>query len=239
MRLPFARFRPAWFFCLGGLLYVSGLRAEPRHFDIPAHGADLALAAFTAITQVNLLYAPDELRDVQSSPVHGELAAGDALVRLLRGTGFGARQQAQAYIITRIPRPRSELVGRITSANGEPNAGTEVLIPDLHRAATTNRHGEYRFDDVPLGTYLIVARREGFHPLHINNARVTAELRTYLAPAVLRPAHEATELAPVVVEGVLNRRGPLDPGPTIWGPRQAGGNLDLTRSLNDALPFLI
>ena len=45
MRLPFARFRPAWFFCLGGLLCMSGLRAEPRHFDIPAQRADLALAA--------------------------------------------------------------------------------------------------------------------------------------------------------------------------------------------------
>ncbi len=220
---------------LGGAFAV----AAPVVFDIPAQPADRALANFIEQTQVNLLFAPTELHEVQSSPVHGEMEPGDALVRLLRGTGFGARLQNDAYLITRIPRPRSELVGRITTGNGAPNGGTLVVIPDLHRSTTTNRHGEYRFDEVPLGTYRVVANRDGFHPLHIHNVRVTADLRTYLAPATLRPAHETTELAPVIVEGHLNRRGPLDPGPTIWGPRRAGGNLDLTRTLNDALPFII
>src|SRR5690606_6994245 len=91
----------------------------------------------------------------------------------------------------------------------------------------------------PIGSYLVVANRPGFQPLHIDPVVVTATPRTYLAPESLRPAHESNELEPVVVEGRLNRRGPLDPGPTIWGPRRAGGNLDLTRSLNDALPFSI
>ncbi len=213
--------------------------AVPTVFDIPAQNADAALARFVAQTHVNLLYAPAELREVQSTAVHDELEPGDALVRLLHGTGYGARLQNGAYLVTRIPRPRSELVGRITTGNSAPNGGTLVAIPDLHRSTTTNRHGEYRFDDVPLGTYLVVANRAGFHPLHIENVHITPDLRTYLAPAVLRPAHETTELAPVVVEGHLNRRGPLDPGPTIWGPRRAGGNLDLTRTLNDALPFII
>ncbi len=233
------RLRAPLRFLLCGLIGLLPLAAAPQIFDIDAQPADEALAAFTQQTKVNLLYAPAELHEVRSTPVHGEFEPGDALVRLLRETGFGARLENGAYLITRIPRPRSELVGRITTSNGAPNGGTLVAIPDLHRSTITNRHGEYRFDEVPLGTYRIVANREGFHPLHIDNVRVTADLRTYLAPNVLRSAHETNQLEPVVVEGHLNRRGPLDPGPTVWGPRRAGGNLDLTRTLNDALPFIV
>ncbi|MCC5023506.1 MAG: carboxypeptidase regulatory-like domain-containing protein [Candidatus Synoicihabitans palmerolidicus] len=163
----------------------------------------------------------------------------DALTRLLRGTGFGARVKDGAYYITATPRPIGELVGRITTANGEPNTGTRIIIPDLRRATKTNRHGEYSFENIPLGTFLVVVNRTGFQPIHISDVQVTASPRTYLAPIVLRPAYETNQLEPVIVEGRLNRRGPLDPGPTVWGPRQAGRNFDLTRTINDALPYLI
>lgn len=223
-------------------LILLGLRpagAVPTRFDIPAQPADQALVQFTTQARVDLLYAPNELHETQSTSVQGTMEPADALVRLLSATGFGARAQGGRFHITRIPQPRSLIEGRITTANGEPNAGTRVIIPDLRRATTTNPHGEYRFDDVPLGDYTLIANRSGFHPLHIEGIRITAPGRTYLAPNVLRAANLTNELEPVIVEGHLNRRGPFDPGPTIWGPRRAGGNLDLNRTVNDVLPFII
>ncbi|MCF3652203.1 TonB-dependent receptor plug domain-containing protein [Synoicihabitans lomoniglobus] len=217
----------------------SGLGATPLPFNIPAQSADRALADFTQQSKSRLLYNPNELQDAESTAVFGELEPADALTRLLRDTGFGARLRDDHFIITRIPRPLSALVGRIATANSEPLVGTRVIIPELRRVAVTNRHGEFRFDDINPGSYLVIASRDGFHPLHINDVNVTANDRTYLRTAILLPAGGTTQLEPVIVEGRLNRRGPLDPGPTIWGPRQAGGNLDLNRTANDVLPFII
>jgi len=224
------------------LLFVSlgSLRAETTSFNIPRQSAITALAEFTNQSGVEILYSPDQLHGDHSTEVRGQYEPGDALVRLLRETDFTVVLQNGIYAISRLTRPRSELAGTITPANGEAPAGTLVSIPSLNYRTRTNRHGEYQFDRVPFGVYTLTTERAGFHPLRIEAVSIASQRRSILPPQTLLPLLAGTtQLKTIVVEGRINRYGPLDPGPTIWGPRRAGGNLDLNRTVSDALPFLI
>lgn len=230
---------PRSFFSL--LLLVSAIvaGAAPIAFDIPRQPALDALAAFTQQSGVEILYSPEQLQDNESVEVRGKYEPGDALVRLLRKTDFTVVLQNGLFVVRRLGRPRGELAGIITPVNGEAAAGTLVTIPELNYRARTNRHGEYHFDRVPFGLYTLTATRPGFHPLRIESISIDSTQRSFLSSHVIRPLNNTTELETFVVEGQINRYGPLDPGLTIWGPRRAGGNLDLNRTVSDALPFLI
>lgn len=222
------------------LLVLGGsLCAETTTFNIPRQSAITALAEFTNQSGVEILYSPDQLEGDRSTEVHGQFEPGDALVRLLRETEFTVVLQNGIYAISRLGRPRSELAGTITPANGESFAGTLVSIPSLNYRTRTNRHGEYHFDRVPFGVYTLTATREGFHSLRIEAVSIASQRRSILPPQTLLPFSHTNQLETIVVEGQVNRYGPLDPGPTIWGPRRAGGNLDLNRTVSDALPYLI
>ncbi|GAB5559962.1 MAG: hypothetical protein SynsKO_16090 [Synoicihabitans sp.] len=213
--------------------------ADAVRFRIPAQSTDRALADFTEQSGVEILFSPEQLVEEQSPAVYGAMEPADALVRLLRETEFSAVRQNGILVVTKLGHPRGELVGRVTPANGEAPMGTRVEIPALGFRTHTNRFGEYHFNRVPFGLYTVEVERAGFHPLRIAAVSIQSREPSHLPEQHLQPVTLAQEMETVVVEGQLNRYGPLDPGPTVWGPRQAGGNLDLTRTVNDALPFLI
>lgn len=227
------------FLWLTSLVIATSAAAAPVKFTIHRQPILEALTEFTTQAGVEIIYSPDQFGDELSTEVRGQLEPGDALVRLLRRTEFTVVLQNGIYVVTRLGRPRGELAGTIVPANGEALAGTLVSIPDLSYRTLTNRHGEYHFDRVPVGLYTLTAEREGFHPLRVEAVHITSTQRSFLPPQTLQPQTSTTAMETVVVTGTLNRYGPLDPGPTIWGPRRAGGNLDLNRSVSDALPFLI
>lgn len=218
---------------------VNGLAAEPIRFKIYSQPVLEALAEFTAQSGVEIIYAPDQFEDNVSTEVRGKFEPGDALVRLLRKTDFTVVLQNGLFVVTRLGRPRGELAGTVIPSNGESNSGTLISIPELGYRALTNRHGEFHFDRVPFGLYTLTASRDGFQPIRVETIHINSTDVSFLSDQTLRPLTGATELEAFVVTGALNRYGPLDPGPTIWGARRAGGNLDLNRSVSDALPFLI
>jgi protocatechuate 3,4-dioxygenase beta subunit len=51
--------------------------------------------------------------------------------------------------------------GRVVDNGGHAVAGALVSLVELHRAATTDRDGSFRFGDVPSGRYTISARHIG------------------------------------------------------------------------------
>lgn len=221
-------------------LSTVGVWAAPVEFNIPSDRGDRALAEFTAQSGVDILYSAKPLRSIRSQAVAGVYEPADALVILLRGTGFTPTQQNGRYAIVKLMPPPGNLVGKILPTNGESPKGTEVMLPSLQQRTITNVHGEYQFNNVPEGVYQIYADREGFRPLVIERAVVRSNRRTQIAREEIEPIDgTVAKMDAYVVEGRLDRRGPLDPGPTVWGPRRAGGNLDLNRTMNDALPFLV
>ena len=61
------------------------------------------------------------------------------------------------------PVHAGEVSGRVTDANtGRPLPNATVQIEEIGRTAVADRSGEFRFQDVPAGTYKVVARSVGF-----------------------------------------------------------------------------
>lgn len=56
--------------------------------DIPEQGADAALRRLVELTGFDLLYAPELLRGLKTSAVHGRMNAREALARMLKDTGL-------------------------------------------------------------------------------------------------------------------------------------------------------
>ena len=57
------------------------------------------------------------------------------------------------------------LSGRVVARDGHAVAGATVVVVELHRIALTQTDGQFRFADMPAGTYTVTVRRLGFAPL--------------------------------------------------------------------------
>lgn len=79
------------------------------------------------------------------------VAAG--LVMAMAGSADVARAQAQGG---------ATLSGKVTRTGGDPMIGAVVAIDELKREATTGADGGYHFDNVPVGTYHLLVRAEGY-----------------------------------------------------------------------------
>ena len=57
------------------------------------------------------------------------------------------------------------LSGRVVARDGHAVAGATVVVVELHRIALTQTDGQFRFPDMPAGSYTVTVRRLGFAPL--------------------------------------------------------------------------
>lgn len=79
---------------------LSAANAALRSFDLPAGDAAVTLKAFAAQSGEQLLYSPDDLRDVHTSAVAGQLSSLTALARMLESTPLRARQDDKTKAIS-------------------------------------------------------------------------------------------------------------------------------------------
>jgi iron complex outermembrane receptor protein len=75
--------------------------AWATNFNIPAGDLKSALDAYTNKTGIELIYPEDQMADSRTGGVTGSLSADDALIHLLKGTGFSMRHQSGAIAIVR------------------------------------------------------------------------------------------------------------------------------------------
>jgi iron complex outermembrane receptor protein len=226
-------------FTLGGLLAVAG-RAAPVDFNLPAQPAPEALLAFSQQAGVDVLFSADDLRPVTTAAVTGRYEAEDALNRLLKNTGFIARRKLPGkFIVTRGTRPTGSLEGRLLTAGGEPARGITVAIAGTRLSVRSNAQGEYLLAGVPPGRHELIVTGEGYQPVQLEGVEVEAGRRAWLPAQRLQPAGSLELLEPYIVKGRSIRMRPLDDSAALLGPRYATGNLDLPRSVNDALPYAI
>jgi iron complex outermembrane receptor protein len=236
VRLAFASLRRL-LACAGGLLPL-GLPAAPADFDLPAQPAAEALLVFSRQAKVEVLFSFDELRTVQSTAVLGRFEPGDALVHLLKDTGYTASRNGRGkFVITTVQRPTGALRGHLLTPEGGPARLVRVAIPDTRQTAMTDDNGMFSFPMVPPGIYRLVATSVGYRPLEITGVTVEPKRTQTLETCVLHPTDELVRLEPFVVRGEAvpwraNRDLPA-------APPRAAGNIDLPRSENGALPFTI
>lgn len=238
MSLP-SRFR-LFAFILATLATALVAHAEPIDFNLPSQRADQAVLAFSQKAKVDVLFPSDELRRAQSNEVIGRFEPADALVRLLRDTGFYPRRVGKnKFVVNSVPPPSGSIRGRLLSPDREPAQGVRVMIVSTAQSVTTDASGEFQFQSVAPGPYEIVAQADGYQPLRISDARVDANRTLLLDTQILHAARDLTELEPVVVRGRSGESGYFDRNEKLLPPRSAVGNLDLRRTEDDVLPYTV
>jgi len=220
-------------------LLPKGALAAPVDFNLPAQPADSALMAFCRQAKVEMLFSFDDLHKVRSEAVVGRLEPGDALRRLLRGTGFEAKENGRGkYVVTAADRVGS-IRGRLVGPDGTGVPMVHVVITDGNLSAVTDDSGAFEFSSVPVGTYQLVAGASGYQPLEADGVSVVAGRALNLDVMTMRVASDPAQLEPFVVKAKSASYGPLDKiegGPI---PRTAVGDLDLQRTEYDPLDYTI
>jgi iron complex outermembrane receptor protein len=222
----------------GGFLATA--EAAPVEFDLPAQSAAKALIAFSQQARVEVLFAYDELRPVTAAPVVGRYEPEDALVRLLKDTGFAARRKSPGrFVVAAIARPAGTVRGRLVDADGHPVAKVTVAIPGSTLATRSNENGDFTLAGIPPGRHELVVTGEGYQPVRLEGVEIEAGQLAWLPPQHLKRAGALQMLEPFVVQGRSVRMRPLDDSAELLGPRRAAGNLDLPRTIDDVLPYNI
>ena len=230
--------RPLW---AAVVLFPLWLHAAPVIFDLPAQPAGHAVLAFSQQAQAEVLFSSDDLRTVQAAAVSGPHEPAEALALLLAPTGYAARRNLRGkFVVTRAPAPTGALRGRILKPDGISSAaGIRLNIAGTTLATTTDRHGDFSFPKIPVGTYTLVASGSHYQPLQITRLAIESDRTLTLDAQSLRSASDLTQLEAVVVEGRSARLRPFDRGQRSDAPRIAAGNLDLPRTADDVLPYTI
>jgi iron complex outermembrane receptor protein len=114
-----------------GLLSLSLAHAsETKSFSIPASTAERSLREFSSQSGVELVYPGEIVRGVRTPAVTGDLTAGEALSRLLRGTGLTSVQDEKtgAFSIARATDPNVRRAAQATpGARPRPNSATTAV----------------------------------------------------------------------------------------------------------------
>lgn len=219
-------------FALSGLLAA----APAGEFDIAPQDLASALLLFAQQAKVEVLFAADDVRGINTPGAQGRYEPERALALLLRDTTLLARKSDSGkFIVTAAPSAIGEIRGRMLTPAGAGVAGIHIRVAGIDAATATDARGRFRLTNVPPGEHRLLAAADGFRSLEITGIIVGPSRTVTLSPHTLEPAAELTRLEPYIVKANGQHSGRI----TLAGPRQATGNLDLARSENDALPFVV
>ena len=223
-----------------GLSLAALAAASPTTFDLPAQPLADALPAFAQQAKVEVLFSYDNLREARSTEVRGSFEPEIALALLLRDTGFVAQRKSRGQFVITAAKPTTGTVkGRLLGPAGGPAPGIAVALTDAQLSTATDGRGVFLFPAVPPGTHRLAARGPGIRTLDMAGLLVAAGRTLTIETQTLQAAEEITKLDPFVVEGRSERLGAIARGASRLTPRMAGGNLDLPRTQNGALPYVI
>lgn len=228
--------------CVGMVLLAVSPRlpAAPVEFDLPAQPAATAMLALSEQAGVEVVFPHDELADVQVPALRARLEPQDALVRLLRGTGFAAHRFARnKYVVRSAARPAGSIRGRVVGPDGEPVSAATIAVAGQRATAATTADGSFMVAALPPGRHHLLITAPGHQPLQVEGVEVETDRVSKLPDQRLPTARDAERLEPFVVEGRSARMRLHDDSAALLGPRRATGNLDRPRSVDDALPFAI
>ena len=146
-------------------------RLVPVEFDDAPLG--VALARIAEMAQLRLTYSADLLEDEQRVTLApGWMTAGDALLRVLRGTGLDVMVSpgGDATVVRPAAREaqvvqQTTVAGRVTdSTTGAPLAGAAVTLVGTERRALTGEGGTYSFAGIAAGRHEVRAQHVGYQP---------------------------------------------------------------------------
>lgn len=231
----------------GLALTLAGARAAPVRFDLPAQPASAALVAFARQAGVDVLFAFDELKQVQANAVQGVHEPEAAIALLLRNTGYKANRNAAGKFVV-LPEHRrkatGEIHGRLEAAGGgEPVAGARVHYAGAAAGVRSRRDGSFVLAGVPAETQVLVVRADGFVTTRIDNVGVEPQRRTALGTIPLTAGEDLQQLGEVVVNASeLSGAGPaafvlqeVIVSPSRYGVKEERGTIAAALTERDLL----
>ncbi|HSZ11801.1 MAG TPA: secretin and TonB N-terminal domain-containing protein, partial [Rhizomicrobium sp.] len=102
--------------------------AQAINFNIPKGDLRTALDSYAAQTGMHVLYAEQAIAGIQTSGLQGSASADDALLKLLKGTGFTARRDDGSVAIVRSERQseRDDAASRVALASAPAASGAAL-----------------------------------------------------------------------------------------------------------------
>lgn len=120
------------------LMVAHAYAADRTRIEVPAGDLTIALETLQKQSDVELIYQTDQVEDLRTGGVSGNLSPQDALTRLLEGTSLALRTDASGALLIAASRPRSTAMSE-SNSNGDQRQ-TDAPKP----SATTGWSGPYR-----------------------------------------------------------------------------------------------
>src|SRR5258708_24750833 len=120
--------------------------AVPVDFNLAAQPTDTALLMFSKQAQAEVLFSSDALSRVRSPEVIGRFEPGDALNKLLEGTGFAVQRNWRGKLVgtTAKPAPGS-IKGHLLTGDGFAARTVGGMIPGIKQSTRPRQNGEFYF----------------------------------------------------------------------------------------------
>jgi outer membrane receptor for ferric coprogen and ferric-rhodotorulic acid len=125
-------------------------QAQIYRFEIPAQSLDAALAAFSAVTRVQVLVSAEVTQGVQSPGLRGSYAKDEALTRLLAGSGLSASFiDSDSVTLEKRVTSGSALELGATTVSGKRLGTTTEGTNSYTTGAVTLGKSEQKLKDIP------------------------------------------------------------------------------------------
>jgi len=206
-------------------LAASETQAQVHRFDIPAQSLDGALAAFSAVTRVQVLVTAEVTQGLRSPGLSGSYPQNEALGRLLAGTGLSAsyidndsvtlekRASGDEAVQLGATKINSDLLGATTEGSRSYTTG-----------AVTIGKGEQKLKDIPQSVSVVTRQR--MNDQNMNNLQ---DAMRQVTGATIKSYNSGSSLNDVYMRGFLVDQVQVD------GVSQATGQGDLATSFDLAM----
>ncbi|MDD0973596.1 TonB-dependent siderophore receptor [Pseudomonas fontis] len=151
---------------LGGGVCLMPAHAAPAaqvqsyRFDIPAQSLDSALAAFSTVTRVQVLVSAELTQALHSPGLQGSYPQGEALARLLAGSGLSARYiDNDSVTLEKRGNADAALQLGATTVSGKQLGVTTEGTRSYTTGAVTIAKGEQKLKDIPQSVSVLTRQR--------------------------------------------------------------------------------
>ena len=206
-------------------LAASETQAQVHRFDIPAQSLDGALAAFSAVTRVQVLVTSEITQGLRSPGLSGSYPQGEALGRLLAGTGLSASyiDGDSVTLEKRVSGDQAVQLGA-TQINSDVLGATTEGSNSYTTGAVTIGKGEQKLKDIPQSVSVVTRQR--MNDQNMNNLQ---DAMRQVTGVTIKSYNSGSSLNDVYMRGFLVDQVQVD------GVSQATGQGDLATSFDLAI----
>ncbi|HCN44783.1 MAG TPA: TonB-dependent siderophore receptor [Pseudomonas sp.] len=206
-------------------LAASEAQAQVHRFDIPAQSLDGALAAFSAVTRVQVLVTSEITQGLRSPGLSGSYPQGEALGRLLAGTGLSASyiDGDSVTLEKRVSGDQAVQLGA-TQINSDVLGATTEGSNSYTTGAVTIGKGEQKLKDIPQSVSVVTRQR--MNDQNMNNLQ---DAMRQVTGVTIKSYNSGSSLNDVYMRGFLVDQVQVD------GVSQATGQGDLATSFDLAI----